>query len=355
MKSVQEAGDNSQQVTAGRDINMHGLTVCDANELINLHVEKLRTEFTLEAFRIAEDRIKQFEEKLVVQLNSKGLLDKLKNTGFQQNVFDASRAVVCSDNQGSEDFLVHLLLERASDHENQSIKIAISKAIQITDKLDGSTLIGLTAEWAMLHLRPMVFDFEVEWASIRSYQVPFVQEGLPPGTQWQDDLDGLDLLRLEPTIVSRIRYKDIIQNRFAPYLVPGIPPKEFNQLKPELDLLDKNLRKLIIPHPLVEGNIMLNAKSKEDFDTKLALLNDSAIIQPVMLRLIELNRFGTMHSLPLEHLNQKIEADELLSKYAEWWNGLVADRITSPGKVIGFLNAKRFIAFKENSIKELFR
>lgn len=152
-KSIQRAGDNSKQLIISGDLNV-GVTIEEVNQLIELHVDKAKSEFTLEALKSAQEKIESFEKKLAAELNQRGLLGNLRSVGFQQNIFDASRAVAASDSDDSEDFLVKLLIERAKDNKSQSVKIAVSKAIQIADKLDQSSLIGLTAEWVLIFILP---------------------------------------------------------------------------------------------------------------------------------------------------------------------------------------------------------
>jgi hypothetical protein len=354
--SKQSAGDNSNQLVVAGDLNIattNGISLSDANELMNLHTDRLKAEFTLEARNIAESKIKNFEKKLINELNTKDLLDNLKNAGFQQNIFDASRAVACSDSNDSEDFLVGLLVERAKDSTNQSVKIAISKAIQIADQLDKSSLNGLTAEWALVSISCKVLDFGIEWELFKSIQAPFVEEGLPNGTGWQDDLELLDLMRIESNLLGRIDYYDFAQKRFSPHLVVGVSNDAINDMQDEINSLAPELKRLIIKHPLKHEYKMLNAKSLDDFNSKLNALGTKLEENEILSRLVEINNFGSTDNEAVVCLTQNIKDDAILLDYANWWNSIHADRITSSGKVIGFLNAKRYILFDNKGISGL--
>lgn len=352
-KSIQRAGDNSKQLIISGDLNV-GVTIEEVNQLIELHVDKAKSEFTLEALKSAQEKIESFEKKLAAELNQRGLLGNLRSVGFQQNIFDASRAVAASDSDDSEDFLVKLLIERAKDNKSQSVKIAVSKAIQIADKLDQSSLIGLTAEWVLIFILPTFFDFDFQWNVTRDLQEPFIEAGLPTNKRWQRDLESLDLIKVEPSIMARSRHQELMQRRFAPFLVDGITNEHIDAVKEELDKLNKQLKNLIIPHPLLEGYSMLNASTPEEFSAKLLAMGVSSE-DSVVYTLIYMHNFGSTNQIAVDELKNKIADDKVYSEFGKWWDSLSPDRFTSSGEVIGFLNAKRYVSFSADSVSAMFQ
>lgn len=105
--------------------------------------------------------------------------------------------------------MVELLVGRATYPDNQSVKIAIAKATQIADRLNKDTLNGLTAAWVGTYLTPSAQGFEHKFTGFIATYVPFISNGLPKGKLWQQDLDALDLIRIEPGIIARSSFIDV--------------------------------------------------------------------------------------------------------------------------------------------------
>lgn len=354
VKQTQKAGDNSSQLSVSGNlvIQQSSLTVKDVNDIVELHVSNIRAGLTQEASEVATKRVTEFEGKLVNRLNEAGLIDILRNPGYQFNLADASRAVASSDEADTEGFLVELLVGRATNPDNQSVKIAIAKATQIADRLSKETLNGLTATWVGTYLTPMAQTFDAKFTNFIATFLPIINNGLPKGKMWQQDLDALDLIRIEPGIIGRTSFIDITKGKFIEYLSHGINKTEQSELLERLIARYPDLAKVMGEHPLKDGFVILNAKDKEDFESKLQLLNIPLDDEDVVA-IISTNQFGAHDGVAVNSLTDKLNSISRFSEYMEWWNSLSAFRFSSPGQVIGYLNARRYINISA-SISDMF-
>jgi hypothetical protein len=136
----QEAGDNSEQQQAARDIiNITQVGVSAANVIAITRSETKRIiegELTPAAERIAHERLDQFEQKMIDRFAEDPQLRKaFADPDFQCSLRDASRAAASNDDDHTEDLLVDLLANRAAEGNSARLRLITSRAIQAADKL----------------------------------------------------------------------------------------------------------------------------------------------------------------------------------------------------------------------------
>jgi hypothetical protein len=354
-KNSQKAGSDSTQLLVQGDLNIQGsgVTLTEVNQLIDLHLNKIVSEFRLTAADEARVRVEEFEKSIFKKLAEKGLLEAIKKPSFQKDLFDSTVAVASSDNNTSEEILVNLLKERAADTENNTLKIAISKAIQTADKLDTSTLNGLGAEWAFTSLDSKEDEYNMKWTVVNMISTQYVKAGLPKGRHWQTNLDELGLVKIEPSILERNKVDDIILDKFKSFLVPGIPNEHIESVREEVKILNPEIERLWFEHPLNEDHIMLSAVTEDEWKEQLTKLGVDPS-KSVVYTLGYVNGFGQLDPNCKARLEELISANPAISEFRAWWNKQLPDRLSASGRVIAHLHSREVLNIPNLDLSKLF-
>jgi hypothetical protein len=165
--------------------------------------------------------------------------------------------------------------------------------------------------------------------------------GLPSNNLWVEDADALNLIGLHPSTTSRKRYKDFFQEYVAADLVHGVESERL------LGLLDEDalaeLKDLIRPHPLKPGFVVLVGHTREDF---LSSVTSELRERPEVGQLADDNVFSVRDSAAVEEFVSRMNGSSALSAVEAWWDSVPPARFTVVGKVIGFVNTRRYIRFE---------
>lgn len=154
-KLNQSAGNNSTQVQAGtiNNYNITNTTGIDEDKARLICKEEYaiaKQNWTIEANKIAEERVLKLENKLMPKMiQYDNSLKTFSDPSFQVTLRKAQISAASSDKEDDLDMLSELLLHRAENNSNREKKLGITKAIEIVDQIPDSSLIGLSIFYAI--------------------------------------------------------------------------------------------------------------------------------------------------------------------------------------------------------------
>jgi hypothetical protein len=341
----QSAGAESQLLQAGRDIVITGLSAADVVEITRREVARVADELTLNAKTVAEERVRALGDKILERFaQTPEHLGAFKDPDFQFSLNDAGRAAASNDDEHTEDLLVDLLANRAEAGNTSRVRLATSQAIRAADKLSIETLNGLTALWALSSLGASdPDDIAAQVESARSVAGAVAALALPDEVDWLQEAEALNLTRsYGDGLMTRKGYREMLQERAAAHLVTGVPRQQFTE---SLALGGEEIPDLtgkVAEHPLRPNFVRLLGNDRESF---LRLFDAPISPPPQLEELITMNQFGSRDPEAVEQWNVLLDEIPAVARVEAWWDGLPYAELTLIGRVIGFVNAKRHIAF----------
>jgi hypothetical protein len=344
----QEAGDNSEQQQAARDIiniTQVGVSAADVIAITRSETKRIiEEELTPAAERIAHERLDQFGQKMIDRFAEDPQLRKaFADPDFQYSLRDASRAAASNDDDHTEDLLVDLLANRAAEGNSSRLRLITNRAIQAADKLSIEALRGLTATWAVTTLgpsEPSALGYITAGAEVATV---VLRLGKETDHGWIEDLEALGLARTTSGIaVSRKSYKQLLTDRAAAHLNGGIDEEIHRDVIGSAVAECPWLGQLLVPHQLKPGFLALAGTTADAFRNLVpADSPQSAEIE----QLIALNGFGVQDADALAKFNELFDQAEPLVEIAAWWDPLPMFDLTLIGRAIGLVNARRHITF----------
>lgn len=342
-KQGQQAGDNSQQLQAAGDITVMGVSAADVVEITRMEVSRVVDELTLAARGTAHLRTKALAERVIDAFQDKPeLFQAFADPDFQYSLNDAGRAAASNEEQHTEQLLVDLLTNRAVEGNAARVRLATSHAIKAADKLTKDALNGLTALWAISSLTPHTASFGMLMSSATNIDAALVSLGLPADKGWIRDLDVLNLIRVHSSL-RHMFYGELVRMWAKDDLVAGIDAAAAGHLLGSLTEAIPELDAHIIPHPLKPGFVRLTGKDKDELLSKLP---SAASESQELEQLISQNGYGIQDDDANANLMKAVNESPVLAAVAEWWDVTPGFELTVVGEVVGFVNARRYIAFE---------
>lgn len=355
-----ETGDDSTNIT-GKNVyitnnNIQGLTEDKVTEIIDKKLEMLNSVqfFTQEAYLLAEKRVKRLEDIVVPRIAKiDETLKIFADPSFQATLKDAVKVASQTDDEENYKLLSELLAHKAEKNDEKTVKMDVTYAIDVVDKISDSALQGLTTFIAIQTWFPASGVILKGLNTINNLYSKLLVSELPIGDEWLDQLDILKVIRIQS--FGKFSSLSELQKRlFSGYVVCGIP-KDFeniaeiyrlldecsiprtclivNELDPEylrlpivhlneinqLDYVDLNV-------PFINGQIQLNQKQIENINKIITFYDkDSKKLKEIENRFME--KWNTFPSL---------------KKIGEWWSQLPCSfNVTSIGRVLSITNAQR--------------
>lgn len=355
-----ETGDDSTNIT-GKTVNVtqnyyQGLTEDKVTEIIDKKLEMLNTiqVFTQEAYNRAERRVKKLEEIVIPRIAKiDETLGVFADPSFQSVLNDAVKVAAQTDEVESYKLLSELLAHKVEKPNDKSVKMDVSYAIDVIDKITEEALQAITVFVALQSWMPASGIISQGLSTINNIYSKLIFSDLPTDDKWIDQLDILKVLRIQS--FGRFPSLSELQKRlFSGYVVCGIPKdseklNEIYQLLDDCSLprtclieneLDSNYYRLPLVGikkielmdyidnnaPFIHGRVQLNEKQICNIKKIISYYENDAI------KLQEIS----------EKFNTKWNSFENLKKIGEWWTKLpCAFGLTSIGKVLAITNAQR--------------
>ena len=159
-------GDKQQQTTeggstalqAGRDINIHGLSVTEVRELCILFLRDNFPKLREEARRTAEEHVRAFATNLESRLANDSAsiaIEKFSEPDVQAAINDAVQASARKGDRANPNILSALIAERVARHTSDYKDVVLSEAVSVVPRLTGPQIALLS----FVHsVRSMVFQ-----------------------------------------------------------------------------------------------------------------------------------------------------------------------------------------------------
>lgn len=367
-KQDQIAGDNSTQVQAGVINNnytiVNGIDEARARSIWQEEYALACKEWTLEAERIAHERVKQLENKVMNKMLSYDKsLSFLSDPSFLFLLRKAQITAASSEREADYDMLSDLLLHRLEQGENRERRLGISKAIEIVDQISDTSVIGLSLVYAISKFEPTAEDMYEGLSVLNNlYTIIIGEKELPQGESWLEHLDILSAIRLTPRgIKSFKKAEQYLPTMLKKHFVSGVKNEsdEYATIKDEFQQCDLPFSSCFIPHPLKPEYIKLNISNEID-DIYVIRQDKSGTVRiPLNEEQYKAMKNAIGIARKDEHQNRELvsrfmeEWDKFptLNMVKEWWNSLPCYfTITSIGSAI----ANAYIRGKDPTIPSLY-
>lgn len=265
-KQSQKAGDNSTQVQAGVINNYYnGINESRAREIYREECRAALQNWTREAVAIADERVRQLEDKILPKLMAyDSSLKFFADPAFQFTLRQAQITAASSDRESDYDILSDLLLHRVEQGDNLQTRLGICKAIEVVDKISDEALIALSVVYAISQLVPMSDDMLKDLSMLNDlYGVLLDHRQLPDTEDWLEHLDLLSAIRLGVRGINSFRkMKEHMSIQLSKHLVSGIEEdsEELGDIKSGFIQCGIPMD-CIVPHPLKPGYVKLCTSS----------------------------------------------------------------------------------------------
>jgi hypothetical protein len=154
---IQKAGDGSQQNQAKEMTvnNYNGISAAELTDILIKQGRFVREQCTEIANHIVDERLKEFDKKLMDRFSKdESLMNSYEKPEFQLLSREAQLSAIVSERVSDYDLLTQLLVchvKKGKDLKNRS---AIHQAIKIVGEIDNDALCGLTAFHAFEKFTP---------------------------------------------------------------------------------------------------------------------------------------------------------------------------------------------------------
>lgn len=355
-----ETGDDSTNI-AGKTVNVtnnyyQGLSEDKVTEIIDKKLEMLNTAqiFTREAYNRAESRVKKLEEIVIPRIAKiDETLGIFADPSFQSVLNDAVKVAAQTDEVESYKLLSELLAHKVEKPNDKSVKMDVTFAIDVIDKITDEALQAITVFVAIQSWSPTSGIISQGLETINNIYSKLLFSNLPTDDKWIDQLDILKVIRIQR--FSRFLSLSELQKRlFSGYVVCGIPKKS-GKIDEIYQLLDDSSlpRNILIENELDSDYyrlplVNINNITKIDYlDTNTPFvhgqihLNEKQICNIKKIISYYENNGSKLQEISA-NFNTKWNSFENLKKIGEWWTKLpYSFGVTSIGKVLAITNAQR--------------
>ena len=257
-KQIQKAGDNSQQMQADTIIINNGISEERVREICLETSKKAIADCTTEATRVAEERVNQFSNILVPRIQQiESDFNSFSDPSFQVLLKKAQLSAACSGKDADYKILSELLIHRVKNKTDVKKKASISKAIEIIDKIDEDSLLGLTVFHSIESFVPTTGKIEQGIAKLDTFYSKYDLDDLPQNKLWLDNLSILNAIRVDYN-ASLVEFSEHLSSLLSGYVSTGIK-KESESYKKAVALLEETRFKsnALIDHELITGYVRL--------------------------------------------------------------------------------------------------
>lgn len=341
--SRQEAGDESVQLQAGRDLVVGHIPEGAAREIV-----EATARIALESYQMGESvaaaRMQQLEERVIDNLSRGGTLGALADPAVQVTLRKAQISAAATEREADYELLAELLNERIRKSSERPIRAGINRAAEVVGELDVTALRGLTLFYLASTIVPRAADPDAGIRIMSDMIGSLLDDGpLPTGEGWLEHLDILDAVRVS-NLGSFKPFNDYWPARTPGYVSIGVepipePPGPVSG--EDAHFVALMLSQHCVDHRYKPGFKRLAIPYIGEMERWLASAEPS--YRQDMLDVAR-NKFH-VESLDNEACAaymQEVLADQNLSRLAEWWQSLPYHfTVTVVGKVIANANGRR--------------
>lgn len=356
-KQSQKGGDGSTNIQTDKMIVNVGIDEKRAREIYQEMNLQLRKDYSQEALYIANQRVAEFENRLMYKMEKvTGALEAFADPSFQLLLVEAQKTAASTERPADYDLLSELLIHRFEKGENRFTRAGISRAVEIVDKISDDALLGLTVFHAVSTFYPTNGDVHQGLRVLNDLFGKILYGKLPVGNDWLDHLDILDAVRINTSDILK-KIQQYYTKFLAGYVEVGIEKKSENYNKAIEILKRKNLpQNILVDHAFNSDFARINVPNKKWISSlsfqQVIKQNCKVIILPISLSEEQITTINSVYDLykqddKMKEENIKSFMEEWdkkpnLKTLKEWWDGIgIGFQITSVGKVLAHSNAQR--------------
>lgn len=356
-KQNQKAGHGSTNIQSENLTVYVGIDEKRAREIYQEMNLQLRKDYSREALKIAENRVAEFENRLMPKMEQvDGALEAFADPGFQLLLVEAQKTAAATERPEDYDLLSELLIHRFQKGENRTARAGISLAVEIVDKISDEALLGLTVAHAVSSFLPTSGDIRQGLDTLDDLFGKIIYGDLPAGHDWLDHLDILDATRLN-SFGSMKKVNQYYPEVLSGYVDVGIEKDSENHERSTQILKDNSLPpNLIVDHAFNDNFVRLLIPGRKQIDSLSLRLQANVhgqLVQvPVELTQEQKTALNSIYDLYSQ--DQKLKEGSVnlfmeewnkrrnLNNLRTWWDDISTSfSLTSVGKVLAHSNAQR--------------
>jgi hypothetical protein len=351
---IQKAGDNSKQIQVHNINVINGVDEKRAREIFDEKYCLAKKDFTAEALRVANYRVKELEDKLIPKIEAiDGGLKAFADPSFQLLLVEAQKSAAATERPVDYDLLSELLVHRIEKGFDRHIRTGIHRAIDIIEDISDEALLGLTIVHSLSTFTPSTGNILEGLDVLNNMFGKIIYSHLPKGYQWIEHLDILDAIRINQ--YGKFNpIEDIYTKGLSGYTKIGIRKNSENHKK-AIAILESNClssSNLIVEHALNNGYVRLNLCNELSLNYMLLSVNIGSQVINIPLSTQQKEAMTSLYTL---YDNDEVIANQVvtefikqwdlrenLRKLKEWWREIPKSfSITSIGRVLAHANAQR--------------
>lgn len=349
---IQKAGDNAQQIQI-QNFTI-GIDEKRAREIYDEKYSIAKINFTEEALRIANERVRELENRLIPKLEA--VNDGLKafaDPSFQLLLVDAQKAAAATERSVDYDLLSELLVHRIEKGNDRHVRTGIHRAVEIVEDISNEALLGLTIIHSLNSFMPVSPECVGALNTLNDLYGRLIYAKLPDGTDWIEDLEILDAIRINPFGKFRT-IREYFSKALNGIITIGIK-KDSEEYHNAITILRNN--KLLLPNLLVENYLLpdyvrVNIGNFDAINTLSVIRTVNKTSRYILMSEQQKSAIKSVIELYSKDTQLKNDVEE---KFLSEWNcrhnlSLLKDwiekipnsfSVTSIGKVLAHANAQR--------------
>jgi hypothetical protein len=338
----QQAGSGAQQFAVAGDL----VVVVSEHAAEIAQVQKLRAmqEFTAEAEATAQPRIDDLDDRVINELDQRGLLQAFADPAFQILLRKAQLHAAATEADADHDLLSKLLAERAQE-PSKPMHMVVTRAVEVVEQIDDRALAGMTLMWFVGCVVPNAFDPASGLSYLDSLASRFAVRELPTGRGWLERLDLMGCIHYRPPGLQSVKkWHQIFMIARPGYVCEGVPADAEPEIRSRLNDIHPRVADWLVPHLFLPGNFRINT-SKMDANLEMFAVQIAEIGKLDELKAV-LTECRIDTPSPVAASNMLIYIKENLPNLEhvrQWWDELQGSIIITPvGVAIGYSNAKRY-------------
>lgn len=194
---IQKARDNAQQIQAQNIVILQGIDEKRAREIYDEKYSIARKDFTQEALTIANERVKELENRLIPKIKAiDNGLKAFADPSFQLLLVEAQKSAAATERVEDYDLLSELLIHRIEKGNDRHIRTGIHRAIEIVEDISDEALLALTVVHSVTYFMPRATEINDALRTLDDLFKKIIYSELPSNNAWLDHLDILDAIRI---------------------------------------------------------------------------------------------------------------------------------------------------------------
>ena len=362
-KQSQTAGEGSTQIQAQYLVNINGIDEKRAREIYREEYAISRQNWTEEANEIADNRVRQFEDRLMPKmLQYDNSLKFFADPAFQYTLRKAQIAAASSERDDDYNLLSELLVNRVEQRFNRERRLGVVKAIEVVDQIDVKALIGLSLVYAFSKYTPVSRKLSDGLKTLDQFYGKIISRMfLPQGYSWMEHLELLMAIRIKDKGLHHFKKsEEYLPKHLSMYLEKGIlaDSEEYHKLQERFGPVGLN-DSCFVPHPLKEGFLYWGTERRVDRIVFVKNVGSATVQEPlnyeqkaVVRDAIAMACKDGSDDLELRNAFLK-EWDkyENLAKVRMWWDSLDGSFEITP---VGVALSNAYIHGKDPSVPWLY-